>query len=880
MVTRKHPYMRSCLRDVKGSKGRFIAILLIVTLGVGFFSGLRLTEPSMTATAQEYLEETQMYDFRLLSTYGFVEEDVEAFNSDGTLTAEGAHTLDLLVAAEDGNRYAVKAYSITSRLNTLHLTDGRLPAAANECVVDSSRASYFPLGSTLTVPTEENEEATVEALSENSFVVVGYVTSPLYMNFERGTTTIWNGSITCFVYFEKEVFTSEVYEELYVDAHIDDLAYTDAYDTAVDAITPAVQALLDARGEARRDALRAQALATVGESQATLDTMTEEYNTQKANYDAAVASGMLTEAQAFQYAAQLAYAKGQIDAAQADLDSARAEAEALELPTLFLLDRSSNVGYASFDSDRQIVSAISVVFPALFLLVAVLVCVTTMTRMVDENRTQIGTLKALGYRNAAIQGRFQLYAGSAALIGWLAGYFLGSLFVPRIIWSAYDILYGFTDRLTYVFSLPLFLICLLASMGCACGAAYLACRSTLAEQAATLMLPKAPRPGKKIFLEHIGVIWQRMNFLHKVSARNVFRYKNRLFMMILGIGGCTALLVTGFGINDSIRKIADYEFEEIMVYDYAATVDTADPEVFDRLTGTDGIAGGAQAYQGSVDAQGEGGTATVYLLASADAAFTDFIRLHDGSRTVAYPSAGQVLFSQGVADKLGLKVGDTVTLRTSDLGTIEVQVADIFDNYIYNYAILDYGDAATLCGDVAYNTIYLREAEGADSEALTVALGSDAGVVNLSPTAQTLTRVSKSLDSIKGIVAFVVICAAALAFVVLYNLSNINIAERVREIATIKVLGFRRGEVSAYIFREIFVLCAMGTVIGLPLGKLLHLFVMSQIKVDQITFQNRVSLLSFVVAAALTMLFAILINLFMSRRLDAVDMSGSLKSVD
>lgn len=879
MVKKKHPYLLACLRDMRGTMGRFIAILLIVTLGVGFFAGLRVTEPSMTATAQKYLKDNNLYDFRLLSTLGFDASDEEAFDGLEGVTAEGAYRMDLLAGAEDGSVYAVRAHSLTETLNRVVLIEGRLPENNGECLIDRNRASAFPLGTTLTV-TAENTQEVRDALSVHEYRVVGYVNSPLYMNFERGTTTLANGTLACFIYLPENVFTSDVYAELYLDAAISAEAYTDGYDTGMDGYRGAVEALLNERAQVRRDKLLSEALAGIADSQAELDGKLAEWETQSAQLSAAEAAGVISAEEAAVTRAALTAAKAQLDAAQAALSAAREEAEGLELPRVFSLERGANVGYAAFESDSQIVSSISVVFPVLFLLVAVLVCMTTMTRMVDENRTQIGTLKSLGYTSAAIHGRFQLYAGSAAFVGWLGGYFLGTVCVPKIIWAVYGIMYGFSDQLLYVFDLPLFLICLAASMGCACGAAYFACRAALREQPAELLRPKAPKAGKKIFLEHIKFFWHRLSFLHKVSARNVFRYKNRLFMMILGIGGCTALLVTGFGINDSIRNIGGYQFGEIMVYDYAATVNPDDAEVYERLRAAEGVESASAAYQSTVSLTDGDATVQLYLLTSERENFTDFVRLHDGDRAVSLPENGEAVLSRGTAERLGVKAGDTVTLRSAGLGEGAYRVADIFDNFIYNYVILSPEDAQALCGESCENTVYLRAADSADSAALTTALGADPAVTNLTVTEDVVARVTGSLNSIKGIVVFVVICAAALAFVVLYNLSNINIAERVREIATIKVLGFRRGEVSAYIFREIFVLTAMGTVIGLPLGRLLHRFVMGQIQVDQVSFENRITPWSYLIAAAMTLLFAVVINLFMSRRLDKIDMSGSLKSVE
>ena len=897
-------FLKTTVREIKNSIGRFLAILIITALGVGFFAGLRLPEPSMTATADKFLTEQNLFDFRLLSTLGFTEDDVKAFDGVDGMTAKGAYNVDFLGLSE-GGELVFKAHSITDGINIPRVVDGNLPSADNECVVDANISGAAPIGSVIKVA-DSNTDNAKDTLKYTEYKVVGHVRSPYYINFERGSTSVGTGRISGFIYLPEGGFNSEAYHEIFVDAPINGKAFENEYDEEAAVISQKIESILNERGQERYDSIYNEALSEINSNQAELDEAAAELEAEKLkledskaeyeNYKALFEQyeSFLTEEQKAEYQKQLDDAakliadgeKKILDAetaiaeGQAAIDEARSELDSLSVPSLYVLGRDTNVGYACFENDSGIVSAISVVFPLLFMLVAILVCMTTMARMVDENRVQIGVFKSLGYGNFTIQSKFLIYSGLAACAGWLGGYMLGSYFVPRIIWNVYNIMYNFAE-LEYVFDPLLFALCFLAAIGCACGTAYLACRAELRSVPAELIRPKAPKTGKKIFLERIGFLWKRFSFLHKVSARNIFRYKNRLFMMIIGIGGCTALLVTGFGIRDSIKNIVSFQFDEIMLYDYNVSIEGDTDSVYDNLISLDGIESGLGVYQTSVNLTNDQERLDTYLLSSSDPRFTDFVDLHNGNEAIQYPENGNAVISAGAAEILGISVGDNITVNFGETRETVFNVSGIFDNFFYNYIILTESDCEKATGSAAStNAVFLKATQNENSGDLAARISGISGVTSVTSTSDLTDRVSSSLDSIEYIVVFVVICAAALAFVVLYNLSNINIAERVREIATIKVLGFYKKEVSDYIFREIIALTFIGAVVGLPLGKLLHSFVMQQIQVSSVHFENRISVWSFLIAFAMTVVFAFLINIFMARRLDKIDMSGSLKSVE
>lgn len=568
---------------------------------------------------------------------------------------------------------------------------------------------------------------------------------------------------------------------------------------------------------------------------------------------------------------------------EAELRDAREKLAELKSPSTYALTREENTGYACFENDTSIVASISLVFPVFFFLVAALVCMTTMKRMVDEQRTQIGVLKALGYSRGQITGKYLFYSGSAAIMGCLAGYAAGAQSLPLIIWQIYAIMYGFAP-LKFAFSPALAAISFAAALLCSIGATYASCRSELKRPSAELIRPKAPKAGKRVFLEYIAPLWKRLSFLRKVSVRNVLRYRSRLVMMVLGIGGCTALLITGFGLRDSIQPVVDMQFDQITLYDYTAAFQ-------DPLSQTEAAAyladrgwdqdAGLLVHSGSVDVDAAGGSKSVYLVISASDSLDGFISLHRDQEAIPYPGPGEVVLNTGLAQRLGISPGDTIRLLDEKLGTLEATVSAVCDNYVFDYVYVarqTYLDQGLEPPD--YNTVYLHARPDADLYEDGVVLSDYEGVGSVTVNEATRERVDTMLARMDLIVIVVVLCAAALAFIVLYNLTNINITERVREIATIKVLGFYQSETAAYVFREITMLSVLGSLAGLVMGKLLHAYVMAQVQVDGMFFPHRVAPTSYLSALVMTWLFTLIITFVMRPKLRRIDMAESLKSIE
>lgn len=575
----------------------------------------------------------------------------------------------------------------------------------------------------------------------------------------------------------------------------------------------------------------------------------------------------------------------EVEDAQQKIDDARAELADIKEPDDYVLNRNTNIGYACYESDSNIVAAIANVFPVFFFLVAALICTTTMNRMIEEQRTQIGVLKALGYGNAAIMGKYLFYAGSAAIIGAAAGCIGGTWLFPKVIWMGYSIMYSMGE-IEYYFDAGVAFFSLLAALLCSAGAAYFSCRHELQSVPANLIRPKAPKSGKRIFLEKITIIWSRLKFLHKVSMRNIVRYKKRFFMMVLGISGCTALLVTGFGIRDSVTNIAEMQYDEVQIYDIGITFkDGILAEDMEKLTAEAAgvLRQTACRYEESVDIDFAGKTKSIYLEIPEDAeAIGTFLNLHTREgEFIPYPGEGEAVLTAKLAENMGIEPGDQVVLRDNDMNSLTVSISALCENYVYNYIYVSKETYVNQFGrEPEYKSAYVLVDEDADVHEVAAAFSDMDNVLSVSVIEDMRQRIGTMMESMNYIVALIIVCAGSLAFIVLYNLTNINITERIREIATIKVLGFYAKETADYVFRENLALTAIGAIVGLLLGKWLHWFVMYNVNIDMISFKTLITPVSYLLSLLFTFGFALLVNGLMYFKLEKINMAESLKSIE
>lgn len=625
----------------------------------------------------------------------------------------------------------------------------------------------------------------------------------------------------------------------------------------------------------------AEAELTDGENQlAAAKEQIEEKEDQLEAAETELADGLL------QYQEKQSEFDEQMQDADDQIADAQSKIDAIEKPETYVLARNTNVGYVCLKNDSGVVKGIANVFPVFFFLVAALICMTTMNRMVEEQRTQIGVLKALGFSEGKIMGKYLFYSGSAAISGTLIGYVLGIHFFPLVIITAYGIVYKM-GGIYYVSDLPLALVSLTVAVLCSVGTTWLSCHKELKEVAADLMRPKAPKAGKRVFLEHVPFIWKRLKFLQKVSVRNIVRYKKRFFMMVIGISGCTALLVMGFGVRDSVVAVADQQYEEIQLYNIGVTLKAgkmpgeADLKSLDSVLEKENAAG-MYAMEKTIDLVTDKGTKSIHMVAVENPdEVGDFISLHTKKQEpIAYPKEGEAVLSKKVAETYAVKKGDTILLRDSDNNEMHLKVTGICENHIYNYVYIAPESYEKQIGDVVFKNVYVRLPDASDIHEVSAALMKADGVTAVTVNSDMLSRISQMMSCMNYIVIIIIICAGALAFIVLYNLNNINITERVREIATIKVLGFYPKETASYVFRENMVLTAIGCGLGLILGKWFHRFVMGEIQIDMVSFNVQINAVSYLFSVLLTMGFAWIVNCMMTGKLERINMAESLKSID
>ena len=829
--------LKMTCRTIRSFKGRYLALLLIVALSVGFFAGLKVSQDAMTATCDDYLSEQNFYDYRLISAAGFTEEDVQALSELSFIEdAEGMRSVDALVSGQDLEEPFV-LLSLPDEISLPSLTAGRMPEAADECLADARAFDEEDIGSTIRI-SDENSPDTLAQLSGMEFTITGLADSPLYLSTERGTTSLGGGSLSGFLYLPEENFTAEIYTEISLTLEEKAPAYSGEYEALIGRYEEEILAECEDR-TARR--------------------------------------------------------------------FSQTDAAAGTAPEIYLLTRSENAGYVSFENDTSIVSGVADIFPVFFILIAILVCITTMTRMVDEERTQIGVLKAMGYSRAAVTAKYLLYAGSATLIGWAAGFFPGTWGLPQVFWYAYSLLYGFTS-LKYLFSPSLAVLTLAVSLTGILGSTWLSCRRELAEQPAQLIRPRSAKDGKRILLERIAPLWKRLSFLQKVTLRNMFRYKKRLFMMLIGIGCCAGLIVTAFGVRDSMIHVGSLQYGDIQKYDIEASVSgDAQEETATELRDVEGVGnilacsseradlyseadsepeGGSVSAEEGGESSGQNSMNSVSLYGFEDSErFQEFWDLHGDNGSVPFPEAGQAAVNQKIAERLSLSVGDTFEIRLTDGTTSEVTVGGIFDSYIGNFVILSAETYEEAFGGWQADTLLIsaEDAAGggdADIVSLSEAVTSLEGVTGVTRLSDTQESVDSALSCLNYIIWLILLFSGALAFIVIFNLTNINLAERSREIATVEVLGFYPEETESYVLRENLVLSVIAGLIGLPLGTLFHRIVMAQIDIENMSFDIHITAASYVLALICTVLFAVIINLFMRRQIGKIQMTESLKAVE
>jgi len=575
------------------------------------------------------------------------------------------------------------------------------------------------------------------------------------------------------------------------------------------------------------------------------------------------------------------------------LNDAKTQIAKIEKPSWYILDRNSNYGYAEYIQDTDRVANLAKAFPIVFFLVAALISLTSMSRMIEEQRVQIGTLKALGYNKIQISFKYLIYAFLATMIGGVVGMIIGFKLIPTIIIMMYEMMYTI-PKADCIIRIEMGVMGLGFALVCTLGATIYTCIKELKEKPAELMLPKAPKPGKRIILEKITFIWKRLKFTNKVTARNVFRYKKKMLMTVIGVAGCTSLIIAGFGIRNTIGNMIPNQYGEIFKYD--GTIEfkedvtkTQIQEENEKVKSLDKIADTLPSYMKTVEITSIQNSQTINLVVPEQSDKLDeFIGLRNRKhKKETYTlDDDSVIISEKIASLLKIKVGDTITIKNTDDIEKDVKVGAITENYIYHYMYMSSNLYNKLYGENSFkpNTLLIKEAEGTteddeDNIGKTILQNNTtvAGVSFLSGTKDIFVTV---MEQMQLVVYVLIISAGLLAFAVLYNLSNVNISERIRELATIKVLGFYNKEVFNYITKETRILTVIGIFFGLFGGYFLSMYAVKTCELDMMMFNYEISKMCFIYGIIITIMFAEIVNLAVNRTLKKISMTESLKSVD
>lgn len=982
----KKTILKNTFRSIKSTSGRFIAIFAIIALGSGFFSGIKAACPDMKYSASEYFAEHRLNDIHILSTIGFEEWEIDEINNlNGKYYAEGAYTSDVFINAEDISREAVKLYSYDpdKKLNIPEVMEGRLPEAADECAVDYKfRSGKRPeIGEKITL-SAANDDDIVDVVSRTEYTVVGYVKLPMYVAFERGTTSIGNGTLNGYALIPEENFDLEVYTDVYtaVNDAAEFNAYSDEYDETIENNIKILESQGESSLEKRKEKIRKDAYEDIDEAKAEvedskndieeakekladgeteyqdglralddlgivideLDRILVDYETKAAESSDEITDAVNTLNKGDSFSAdealeqlltgymsipaaydngtkaackqgieqyisgieeeipdieeELAEARSELDDAAAEIrdgeekiadaekeivDAKQELEDSLSDVEWFVFSRDDYYpNFANYAEDCDKVDAIAKVFPVFFILIAALVCWTTMTRMVEEQRTQTGTLKALGYGYGEIMGQYILYAVLASIPGVIVGLLLGLGIIPKIIFDCYKSMYAFTD-ITLRFRFDYLIGCAAAACICTGFSSFMACRIELASKPAELMRPRPPKNGKRILLERVTFLWNRFKFTTKVTFRNLFRYKSRVIMMIIGVGGCTALLLTGFGLRHSIVSIVDRQYTDVFGYDAVIAVDDekADYGGIEKAVNDTGLVTESMyAMQKVDDVSANGRTYEVYLIAvDKNEDISKFFDIHNRVSGEHYELTDDgIVINEKLARLLDVEIGDSVSFDAP------VRVAGIMENYTFNYVFMtaELFDKLNFDYECVNNVLYVNMLDLSKEDELSEAIVNREDVLAVSYSSSGSSSFRTLVSSLSFVVILIIVCAGALAFVVMFNLTNINVNERIHELATIKVLGFFDSEVAAYIYRENLISAFLGMVFGLVGGIFFEKYVIKTCEVEVVMFAPDIPAYCFFAAAALTVVFALFVNVMLYFRLKKIDMAASLKSVE
>ena len=1000
--------LKNTLRKIKHSFGRFITLILIIAIGSAFFAGVRETSSDMIKTMDEYYDATNLMDFRIISTMGLTNDDLEALkNLENTQIIEENYTYETVI---DGD--ATKIYGLTENINNVTLVSGSLPTSDNECLV---LAGSYNIGDTITIEDSNYQDY----LKNNTFKVVGTVNSSMYIYNNLGMSTVSDGKLDNVIYINKDNFNMDYYTEIYLIAKNsqEETSYRDEYDevianlnTELEKLAPiqetkryeqikteAMEEIYDAREEinnlkAENEAKFNDALAELNSAQdqinagyneinkgfAELETqknsVLNELNNEEATLDNSLATinsnlanlgittnsiaesitelnnqitsitnllaslddtnpeyvtyqAMLTNLNTLvsnlnsiqngytkinnartqfastyndtintlnanknnldkeqetlnegfkEYNANYAEFQDEIAKGMQEIADAEAEIANLEKPEWYLFNREDNSGYTTFLESATKIDSIAAVFPLFFIAVAFLMCLNTMTRMIEEERTEIGIFTSLGISNFQIIFSYIFYVLIATIIGLLIGLSIGYTVVPHVLYNVYTQAYVIPGLKTYV-NIPICISIIEVCVITMSLVTFIAVTAKFKNSPANLLRPASPKSGRKVLLEKINFLWKRISFSWKVTIRNLFRYKKRIIMTLIGISGCTALLLTGFGIKDSISEIVEIQYGEIETYDALAVLDnpvTEKSSEINEFLSQNSISNPLYAYMETLTFAANNKNIDVYSLAFATNSIDKYFNLKDLDGNNLELNDEGAIITEKIAKILNVNIGDTITLKDNNNEIYVIKISGISKNYINNYVYMNTNYYNLVFGDISYNNIIANIGNHGD-----VLMNSNY-FSNIQYTEDSMSMLQDIFDSMNNIVFLIIGFSSVLAITVLYNLTTINISERVREIATLKVLGFNDKEISMYVYRETIILTIFGIIIGLLLGIGLNAFVLTVAETDEIIFAKEIHYLSYILAIVIMIIFTIVVQIITNFILKKINMIDSLKSVE
>lgn len=813
----KHIFMK-----IKDNYKRFLSLICMAFLGVGFYVGIQSSSPDMLKTLDNFYDENNVYDISVISNVGLTEDDLLKLSKIKNVElAINIQEKDSYLEIEENN-YVVKLIEYNSQMNNVHIKDGRLPKNNNEVSVDNAllENNNLKLGDNITIDGKK-------------YSIVGNVISPLYFSAERPNSNLGSGKVDYYIYVYNGSLDLEAYSNIYITVKgaKKHLTNSDSYKKLINNVKKDIDLIKDKQQDIRYDELYSDIIET-----------SEMYGI--------------------------------------SIDESK-----FIKPKWYIYDRLDNTSYKELINASDNLKKIGNIFPIIFFAISVLVSLISMMRMIEEDRVENGTLKSLGYNSFHITLKYVIYSLLATTIGSSVGAIFGSYMIPNVIWNIYKKIF-FIPKFIYLLKSDYNALGLWICILCICGTSVIVCVKNLREVPANLMRPKAPKSGKKILLERINFIWKKLKFSDKITIRNIFRYKSRVITTILGIAGCTALILAGFGLKDSIKDVIDFQFNNIIKYDKMLMTNESinQIDIEKELLNDDKVENYTNVNTQNIKVLFNDEQHEVTMITPDDFnSISKSISLIDlkTNNIIDNISDNSCIISEKTAKLLDIDVGDKISLLDNDNNKYDIKVSYIIKNYINQYLYINKNTYNNLFNNYKINSILIslkeEDKNSKDFDKKYISNGYALTIVDIDDIKSSMSDMLSSIDSI---VAILIIAAASLAFVVLYNLSNINISERKREIATLKVLGFYPSEVDKYINRETVLLTILGIGIGLLFGSYLSHFIISTCEPDYIMFDRHVYTLSYFYSLFITVIFTIIVTIVTHFNLKKINMVTSLKNVE